>query len=581
MTDRTFKQNSPSFTLRSESPMMRDSLELGQTGNALTSVVPEPIHVSREQSSGIATKTGLSALQYTLTSLSVFQQIPRNSAHGVDDLTRMKMALMSGIPNEVNWALRKYLSYSNKAPYMISLKSNKYLLPLFTNILVKTRPLLKKLDMPLNQEIDVPVFQQCLNSILILRNLAQDAESTQVLALNSTVKEFILAVLQMANAIKETEFLVYAHNSQFFNELIHYVIDLMEAISSYIAPARKDDPFFQNMVSTLTVTKDRYMVISILRSVSRLLVRSKADEESAADNLHDNTLDQIVSYLVVDNDSELVMASLDFLYQYVLPGNERITTLLQSDHRFAILSAVLPKLLTYGVPLPDYAQYNKIEVRLKPRVRPPAPTEPPKLEKRLFYEILELNEPMRSTAWLRCCFEPVQESEVTQISLWRGYESEFSQAVRDSGRKLLPAVEFIKNVSNTFEHASAMVITDDTTGKKRFVIKGIQPRPFAVSIAAGDAAANSSGNRMALSLRDEDGTIKEASQTALPIVKFPSSLSEVSKASATFLCLISNDNKGIGFTFCKTVKPIIMHLLADVPPLNSVLAEYMDNIPTV
>ncbi|SCV01978.1 LAME_0G19790g1_1 [Lachancea meyersii CBS 8951] len=581
MTDRTFKQNSPSITLPSESLLAKDPLDLGQTTNALSAVVPEPIYVSREQSSGLTTKTGLSALQYTLTSLNIFQHLPRSSIQGVDDLTRIKMAMMSGIPSEVNWALRKYLSYSNKAPYMINLKENRYLLPLFTRILSETRPLLQKLDMPLNRERDIPVFQQCLSTVLILRNLAQDAESTQVLALDAVIKDFILAVLRMANSIKDATLLLYSPNSQFFNELIHYVIDLMEAISSYIAPARKDDPYFQNMVSIFRDTKDRYMVISILRSLSRLLVRSKADEESAADNLHDNTLDQIVSYLLVDNDSELVMASLDFLYQYVLPGNERITTLLQSEQRFAVLSAVLPKLLTYGIVLPDYERFNKAEVKLKARVKPPAPTEPPKLDKVLFSQILELNEPMRSTAWLRCCFEPIQEAEVTQISLWRGYESEFSQAVRDSGRKLLPAVEFIKNVSNTFEHASAMVITDEATGKKRFVIKGIQPRRFSVSIPAGDAAASASGNRVVSTVEDEDGTASEASQTTLPAIKFPSNLSDVSKASATFLCLISNDNEGAGFSFCKKVRPIVLHVLADVPPLNSALAEYMDNITTV
>ncbi|SCU83059.1 LANO_0B08218g1_1 [Lachancea nothofagi CBS 11611] len=579
MSDRVIKQSSPSTTLLSESPLTADPVDLANPTNALSSVAPEPIYVSREQSSGMMTKSGLSALQHTINSLNVFQHLPRDSAQGVEDLTRMKMAMLSGIPTEVNWALKKYLAYSNKAPYMISLKENRYLLPLFAKLIVDTKPVLKRFDMPLNAENDIPTLQRCLNTILVLRNMAQDAESTQILAVDSTVKDFILTVLQMSNAVNKAAFSLYSQNSPFFNELIHYIIDLMEAISSYIAPARKDDPFFQNMVSLLTDTNDRYMVISILRSLSRLLVRSKADEESAADNLHNNILDQIVSYLLVDCDSELVMASLDFLYQYVLPGNERINTLLRSEQRFAILSAVLPKLLTYGVTLPDYEVFGRCEIKLKQRVRPPAPTEPPKLDKSSFHEVLELNEPMRSTAWLRCCFEPVQDSEVTQISLWRGYESEFSQAVKESGRKLLPAVEFIKNVSNAFKDASAMVITDQTTSKKRFVIKGIQPRSFPVSISAGEVAANTSVDKASSSLETKNGTLREASQTALPGIKFPSRLTDVSKASATFLCLISNDDKGLGFDFCRSVRSVILFTLAHVPPLNSALAEYVDNIP--
>ncbi|CUS23817.1 LAQU0S12e00694g1_1 [Lachancea quebecensis] len=579
MTEQIYKQSSPVATLYSESPLPADSPDVAHP-NALSSVVPEPIYVSREQSSGLVTKSGLSALQHTIASLNVFQHLPRDASQGVDDLRRMKMALVSGIPDEVHWALKKYLAYSNKAPFMIGLKSNRDLIPLFNQLVVEMEPLLRRFDMPLSAENDEPILQRGLNTILVLRNLAQDTESTQVLATNSILKGFILSVLQLFNAINSNAFSLYSKNAPFFNELIHYVIDLMEAISSYIAPARKDDPYFQNLVSILTDTNDRYMVISILRSLSRLLVRSKADEESAADNLHNNILDQITSFLLIDCDSELITASLDFLYQYVLPGNERIATLLRNKQRYAILSAVLPRLLSYNVRMPDYDALLKTEIKLTRRVKPPAPTDPPKLDKDLFSQILELNEPMRSSAWLWCCFEQAADAEVTQISLWRGYESEFSQAVKESGRKLLPAVEFIKNVSNAFKDASAMVITDPTTGKKRFVIKGIQPRSSPVSIAEGEVSASRPVDKDFLPSSATETNVREATQTTLPSVEFPNKISDVSKASATFLCLISNDSKGIGISFCKGVRPIVLHVLANIPPLNTALAEYMDNVPT-
>lgn len=568
----------------SDTPISTDQVDASET-NILQSVLPNPIQVTRDQSSGFVTKTGVSALQHTIASLNVFQHLPRESSQGVDDLTRMRMAMVSGLPEEVHWALKKYLAYSNKAPYLISLKSNSELLPLFIHFIEKMEPTLSKLDAPLSVDVDLPPLQRGLTSILILRNLAQDSESTQVLATNNSVKEFLLRALELFISINTAAFTLYSSNASFFNELMHYVIDLMEAISSYIAPAKKDDPYFQNLVSILNYTKDRYMVISILRSLSRLLVRSKADEESAADNLHDNTLNQIVSYLLVNCDSELIMASLDFLYQYILPGNERIATLLGNSWRYSILATVLPMLLTYNVKLPDYQALDNTEIRLARRVKPPAPSEPPKLSQEQFKQILELNEPMRSTAWLRCCFEPMDDAEVTQISLWRGYESEFSQAVKDSGRKLLPAVEFIKNVSNAFNKASAMVITEQSTGKKRFVIKGIQPRFKPVDIADGERdALNRTTNIKESSNGSPAGEPVfsfEAKQVPLPELKFPKKLSDVSKASATFLCLVSNDNQGVGLKFCKDVKPVVMHKLADALPLNTALSEYMDNIPPV
>ncbi|SCW00229.1 LAFE_0B12288g1_1 [Lachancea fermentati] len=578
MSEKIGRQGSTPIEGFEDSPLSTEIFDAGQS-SVFQSVVPEPIFVTREQSDGVIAKSGLSALQHTISSLNVFQHLPRESAQGIDDLSRMKMALLSGLPDEVQWALKKYLAYSNKAPYMISFKENKNLLPLFSRFIIATLPLLHRFDMPLDATKDLPTLQKGMNTVLILRNMAQDSESTQILATNVAVKEFILAVLEIFNAINSSTFSLYQNNAPFFNELVHYVIDLMEAISSYIAPAKKDDPYFQNLVSILMYTNDRYMVISILRSLSRLLVRSKADEESAADNLHDKVLDQICSYLLVDWDSELIMASLDFLYQYILPGNERIAILMKTPQRYSVLSGVLPKLLTYNVKMPDYESFNKTEIKLARRVMPPAPTEPPKLEGDLFRQVLELNEPMRSTAWLRCCFEPVKDAEVTQISLWRGYESEFSQAVKESGRKLLPAVEFIKNVSNAFKNASAMVITDQASGKKRFVIKGIQPRPKEVSIAEGDATAANPEEKSLTSYESEISESKEATQIPLPELKFPTKLSDVSKASAIFLCLVSNDSEGIGFKFCKSVKPIIMHTLADVPPLNPALSEYMDNVP--
>ncbi|AET39631.1 Rsc9p Ecym_4600 [Eremothecium cymbalariae DBVPG len=585
-----FKQGTPAIAA-SESPSLQNEQQVEQP-TMFQTIVPTPISVPRDLSSGVGSKSG-PVLQHALAGLTVYQNLPSGSMIGVDDITRMKMALMSGVNEEVTWSLKKYLVYSNKAPYMVSLKMNKDLVDIFNTFVVAMAPILGRFEWPL-VEADFYQFEKGLNAILILRNLAQDSDSTQVLATNDTLKSFLLCVLHWCNKFHQSKHVMYQENASLFMELINYVLDLLEAISSYIAPAKKDDPFFQNLVSILRITNDRYQVISILRSLSRLLVRSKADQESAADNLDDEILNEIVSYLLVDCDNELVMASLDFLYQYILPGNERITTLLSNPERNSVLTTILPSLLTYNVELPDYDYLSKVEIKLVRRVKPKPPTHVPTLQPDLFQKLLELNEPMRSTAWLRCCFESAAESEVTQISLWKSYEHIFSEPVKQSGRRLLPAVEFIKNVSNAFMGAAAMVVTDSVTAQKRFVIKGIQPKLKAISIADGEAAALAATNSSSSGSSNGSGTgdnrnsdfeeplkNSEAKQIVLPRLKFPSKLSDVSKASATFLCLLSNDTHGLGLKFCNAVKPIIMHTLADVPPLNAVLNEFMDNIPTL
>lgn len=551
------------------------------SSNMFSNIVAQPIKVTRNQSNGVLVGNNKS-LQYSLANLTVFQNLPRESSRGVDDLTRMKMAILSGIPEEVKWALKKYLAYSNKAPYMINLKDLPSLLPMFKQFIDQLRPMIEKFNGPiLGDPQSLDVLQTGLNSILILRNLSQDTESVQVLVKDKSIKDLILHVLQKFECIATADpsWQLFEGNASFFNELTHYILDLMEAISSYIAPAKKDDLYFKTLLSLLNYTKDRYMVISILRSLSRLLVRSKADEESAADNLDEKTLSLIVSLLIVECDNELVTASLDFLYQYILPGSQRISLLLGDSHRFAILAAMLPKLLTYNVVQPNYSVLENSQIKLVKRLRPPAPTVAPDLNKELFGQLFDMNEPMRSTAWLRCCFEPVTDAEFTQISLWRAYESRFAQPVRESGRKLLPAVEFIKNVSNAFQDASAMVITDPTSGKKRFVMKGIQPRTKPLSIAEGEIAAKHPLPSLQSKFLDDVTNISPSKQEELPQVRFPTKISDVSKAAATFLCLVSNESEGPGSEFCTIIKPLILHKLADIPPLSSALSEYMDNTP--
>lgn len=557
------------------------------SAHTFQSVVPVPINVTRAQSSGvlIGPLADPKSLQYSLSNLNTFQNLPSETARGTDDLTRMKMAMLSTVQDEVKWALKKYLSYSNKAPYMVSLKNLPELLPLFVQFIMKLEPLLETFDGPtIVDDEKMGVMQNGIHALLILRNLAQDTDSIQVLIKNEDLKEFILFVLVKVRESMQNNsgWVVYESNAPYFNEITHYVIDLMEAIATYLAPAKKDDLYFSNLVQILNKTKDRYIIISILRSLSRLLVRSKEDEESAADNLDDKTLSYVVSFLLIDCDAELVIAALDFLYQYILAGNARITTLLTEKQRFATLSAVLPKLLTYNIKFPNYALLANKEIKLVRRIRSDPPKEPAAIPEGLFAELVKLNEPMRSTAWLRCCFEPVKDAEFKQIALWRTYENKFSDKVKDSGRKLLPAVEFIKNVGNAFDDASAMVMTDPKTGKKRFIIKGIQARTKIVSIEEGEIAARSSGaNRQRSKFIDDSGIIKPAQQEALPEIKFPRSLSDVSRVSATFLCLLSNDEESSGSDLCKKIKPIVLHKLADVPPLSSVLSEYLDNTPNV
>lgn len=533
------------------------------------------LNISRDQTNGITAKP-VAGLQQSLGSLPIFNHLPVNSKIGVDDLTRMKMALLSGIDEEVKFALKRYLRYSINASYVIKLNENLDLLPIIMPLITACREYIPQLVGPISNQA-FEALQKGSTTMLLLRNLAQDSENTSILATDMELKSFILFVLEWANTFNSKDSAIYQSHTSSFNELLIYTLDLMEAISSYIAPAKKDDLYFQNLCLIFRDTKDRYCVISILRSLSRLLVRSKSDQKSAADNLDDSLLNKIVHNLLIDRDEELIIASLDFLYQYILPGHQRIKTLLSHKERYDILVSTLPVLLTYHVSTPDYHALSNTNIKLIQRVKPQPPAHAPELPMPLLKELFELNEPMRATSWLRCCFERSLNGEVTQILLWKTYEQTFSEQVKLTDRKLITAVDFIKNVSNALPGASALVVVDEATSKKKFVIRGIQPRRKALSIVEANKDIDQS-SPIQTETPDEfesNNTPSEAVQICLPDIIFPENLSDVSKASASFLSLVSNDSTEIVAQFIHDMKPLILHQIADVPPLNTVLLDFI------
>lgn len=67
------------------------------------------------------------------------------------------------------------------------------------------------------------------------------------------------------------------------------------------------------------------------------------------------------------------------------------------------------------------------------------------------------------------CFEDDANAEMTQIDLWKSYQGTF--LAYSATHPHLIAGDFIKNVSNTFNGASAQV-----AGQNKYVIRGIKPR---------------------------------------------------------------------------------------------------------
>lgn len=230
-----------------------------------------------------------------------------------------------------------------------------------------------------------------------------------------------------------------------------------------------DDPLFQSVVKLISAGEDWSTIVPALRSMSRLLIRDKANICKSLPSLF---IPQVIRYLFT-TDYELITPSLDFLYQYTAhPENIAMITM-DSTNTTAVRSHLI-RLLIFGmneIILDNQPEYH----RLAKRIPDPAPETTPELRPEIVAELMTFTEPDRATLWTHSCYEPNPHSEVTQISLWKTYEAQFKPQARAGGTRLLPAVDFIRNVAATFRN-SQVVVSTLPNGQKKFVVEGIQPR---------------------------------------------------------------------------------------------------------
>ncbi|ODV93947.1 hypothetical protein PACTADRAFT_86979 [Pachysolen tannophilus NRRL Y-2460] len=565
-----------------------------------TAVIPKPIVVPSLQEQD----------QIFLNVSNVYQQSQQFNYRGVLGVgkqgagvrKRVEMGFQSGLKDEVSYSLNTIVEFSHTNPQLFNLKENPFVL--FNLVKYLDCSVIEYLsDSTIKAENDNLNFS--LDAAIALRNLSQIIDNAAIMSLDPRLKEILVKIMTNGDRISGN---VIDDNREAIKELLRYTVDIVETISSYIAPAPIDDPLFISLIGFLQKTNDRYLIISLLRSLSRLMVRSVSNKPSAADNISSKLLDQITSYLLLSTTSltaihdlgydELILATLDFLYQYSLPGGSRISKLIESDQRSLLLKTVLLNLLTYNLTNIQTEYKDRLRgkkfLKLIKRIKPPVPISPPFLKGNLYNEIYKLDEPQRATTWMRCCYQSVENGEVTQISLWKSYESQFTTIVNPSFeqplKKLLPAVDFIKNVCNAFPHSSAKVI-NLPDGSRKFIIKGIQPRQLPVSIEVGNkesAEKTSTGDGDdAGNVTDEEDAEEEdnlkgdsisAQQKFFKILNYGANnnikLNEINSSSALLLNCLAKDEAGC--ELLKGYKSEILDKVLMVPPLFNHVFDSLD-----
>jgi len=291
---------------------------------------------------------------------------------------------------------------------------------------------------------------------LIIRNMVMLKENAIFAALLPSIQDMIVIVLNLPK-----------HSTVV--ELQHYALEIAEQLTKYWV-VDVQNPLYRSLVAQVD-SDDRGRIITSLRALARISMNLEATNKLT--NIPSKTLKSICDWLLVE-DEDLRIACLDFLYLFTgFPDN--VETLVHEVDIEAVIKQLV-RLLQYGA-----IAYEERKSVTKPAKSSAPPENAPKLSSAIIDHLVTLDEPERSSQWLKTCFEEDTTGEITQIQLWSAYNAAFSEHMTNnpiSFKALMPAKDFITNVSTTFGGASAQVLT--VGGQPKYTIRGIRPRSVPV-----------------------------------------------------------------------------------------------------
>jgi chromatin structure-remodeling complex subunit RSC9 len=286
---------------------------------------------------------------------------------------------------------------------------------------------------------------------LITRNMCLQEENALYMSRLPLVQDLIAVVLHMPD-----------HAS--IMELRQYVLDIAEQVLKYIDVGTQD-ALYQGLLHQIS-GPDRGAIVTALKTISRIAMTHQAPKR--LDDIPIRVLKRAQDLLLVE-DEELRSACLDFFMQYT-SFSDNVENLLKSLDTEA-LGRQLSRLVLFNAKEHSEARPSK-PAEIDNSMPPPVP----RLSRSLVEGLLKMEEPERSSEWLRMCFVADPNAEMTQISLWQAYQGTF--ALYQGTHPHLVAGDFIKNVSTTFQGATAQV-----AGSNKYVIRGIKSRKVPVGSA--------------------------------------------------------------------------------------------------
>jgi chromatin structure-remodeling complex subunit RSC9 len=289
---------------------------------------------------------------------------------------------------------------------------------------------------------------QINEAALTIRNMVMLEENAQYISEMLPLRDFLSITLNLPNL-------------DCIIELKHYALDIAEQLTKYLH-FDETDPLYISLLAQLC-DNDRGAILTALRAISRISMN--LEENNLLKGVPTKVIQNIIDWTLL-NDEDLVHACLDFLYQYTAVVDN--VDFLISEVQVEPLVNQLVRLLMHNAERKERTQYSGHPTRIE------MPQGIARVPKELLAQLLTLQEPDRSSQWLRSMFEEDPDERITQIALWQAYQASFTSHVAETNVPLLPAADFIKNVSTTFQDKAAAQVQHGLVQK--FIIKGIRFR---------------------------------------------------------------------------------------------------------
>ncbi|KAI9341120.1 hypothetical protein BDR26DRAFT_1007228 [Obelidium mucronatum] len=278
---------------------------------------------------------------------------------------KLLLALLSGLPNEVDWAFNKLVRLSSTAPPNFHLGSIPSLLDAllshtdaFFDILKlntaadnfetspdHTRPSTLLVNLPhyseltlFNSKESAELMERVLQLMHILRNFSFS---------DINLKFFIsqhLVLTVVAKALALPPYSVYT-------ALKHHALDIFENLAGYITLRGRNDFYLACIRKIIMESTDRGLLIGSLRALARLC-GTDANQSCLCD-LESGVLERVFQLLRVAGDDELVYVVLEFLYMFSCLGADAVAKIVAGgrasggDNIVGVMVGYL-RLNTYG-----------------------------------------------------------------------------------------------------------------------------------------------------------------------------------------------------------------------------------------